>query len=445
MAKDIQNTGQTVNNSFIKGLNKDSDPSYVQEGMWSHARNAVNNTFEGDLGTLSNEAANFLCFTTGSTMPSTGPLPVVEKKIIGAIQIFSDKWLIFTAGHNINGQPRMSEIGLFEENQCIYRPIVQDACLAFDKRYLISGASREKEDCTWQVYWADGLNPDRYLNIGDPKTWPTSDYIWVGGGLSTMNYYSNGVDTTFLWPGVEWNEICTDNAGCTQTEPGVWPVGCPSINACITCTPINTLNCDKIRLARLMETPCLNLTLGQSGGTLRNGTYFALIAYSIKGQKVTDYFSQSNNQLVWHPDDFQGSLTLEVSADSVNFDEFILVMVQNINQGTVAKQIGIYSTRTSVIALDQIKEDLASIPLQFLPIQTPIFEKCDQISEVNNYLLRVGPTSKFDFNYQPLANQIATKWVSTEYPSDYYIKGGNNKKTKRRRGAYKKKRPTRRR
>mgnify|MGYP007090468429 CR=1 FL=1 len=268
------------------------------------------------------------------------------------------------------------------------------------------------------------LNPDRYLNIGDPKTWPTSDYTWLGGGSTTMNFYSNGTQQ-LLWPGVEWNELCNDGLACFQEEPGVWPPFCPSIDACITCVPTNTLNCDKIRLARLMETPCLNLTLGQSGGTLRNGTYFALIAYSIKGQKVTDYFSQSNNQLVWHPDDFQGSLTLEVSADSVNFDEFILVMVQNINQGTVARQIGIYSTRTSVIALDQIKEDLVSIPLQFLPIQTPVFEKCDQISEVNNYLLRVGPTSKFDFNYQPLANLIKAKWASVQYPSNYYIQGGS--------------------
>jgi hypothetical protein len=39
-----------------------------------------------------------------------------------------------------------------------------------------------------------------------------------------------------------------------------------------------------------METPCLNLILGQSGGTLANGTYFATIAYTIKGQRVTDFF-----------------------------------------------------------------------------------------------------------------------------------------------------------
>ena len=173
-----------------------------------------------------------------------------------------------------------------------------------------------------------------------------------------------------------------------------------------------------------MTTPCLNITLGSSGGTLRNGTYYACIAYSIKGQKVTDYFSASNTQPVWGPDDLQGAIRISISADSENFDEFILVVVQNINQGTVAKQIGFYSTNTSVVELDQIKEDLITVPVSFLPIQTPVFEKSDQISEVNNYLLRVGPTSKFDFNYQPLANLITSKWVSVEYPGNYYVKGG---------------------
>ncbi len=126
MAKNIQNSAQNLTNTFTKGLNKDSDPSFVSEGMWLHARNAVNNTAEGDLGTLSNESSNYLCITAGSTMPST----VVEKYIVGGIHLFSDTWVIYTAGHDVNGVPVMSEIGLLEEGRCLYRPIVQDACLA---------------------------------------------------------------------------------------------------------------------------------------------------------------------------------------------------------------------------------------------------------------------------------------------------------------------------
>jgi hypothetical protein len=173
-----------------------------------------------------------------------------------------------------------------------------------------------------------------------------------------------------------------------------------------------------------METPCLSVTSGKAGGGLRNGSYFAVIAYSIKGQKVSDWFSPSNVQPLWFEQDPQGALQIDINADKENFSEFILVVVQTINQGTVAKQIGIYTTNTETIYIDQISESLVTIPLEQLPLQTPVYEKSDQIVEINNYLLRVGPTSKFDFNYQPLANLIKSKWVSVEYPADYYVQGG---------------------
>ena len=404
-----ENSAQLISNNFTKGLNKDSDPSYVSEGMWTHARNASNNTWGGDVGTISNESSNYLCASAGVTMPKTGQYAVSNKYIIGAIHLYSDRWIIFTAGHNQIGVPILSEIGLLIEERCIYMPMVQDTCLNFDKRYLITGSAREKEDCTWQVYWADGLNPDRYLNVGDPQTWLDSNIYTVFGtyGTATQNTYTSTTGAIAQWPGITWIQNCT------------------TVNSCVTCTDTKNLDCNALRLARLMETPCLKLELGVSGGTLLNGTYFATIAYSIKGQRVTDYFSPSNTQPIWYPSDSQGSLTLTVSADHENFDEFILVLVQNINQGTVAKQIGIYSTKTTKIELDRIKEDLITVPIEQLPILNPVYETSDQITDANNYLLRIGVRSKFDFNYQPLANLLRAKWVSVEYPADYYVKGGN--------------------
>ena len=86
MAKNnIQDSSQRTINTFVKGLSKDSDPTYVQEGMWTHARNVVNNTVEGNLGTLSNEASNFICSISGDTMPTT----VTNVYIIGAIHLLS--------------------------------------------------------------------------------------------------------------------------------------------------------------------------------------------------------------------------------------------------------------------------------------------------------------------------------------------------------------------
>jgi len=405
MAKQQQSTPDNLN-TFIKGLHKDSNPAFIQEGMWTHARNVVNNTAEGDIGTISNEWSNQLCNAAGATMLAP------NKYIIGMIHMFSDKWLIFTAGHNgaTSITSVMSEIGLFEEESCSYRPIVQDACLNFSKTNLISGASRVVEDCTWQVYWADGLNPDRYINIGDPKLWPSlTDWTWIGPG-SNVNYYQSLITPglTTLWPGVSWKPVPTPPNTCTVTVDD------------------NVLDCDGLRLARLMESPCLNLTIGEGSGALENGSYYAVLAYAIKGEKVTDYFAPSNVQPVYTVDSAQGSLIVEISADTIHFDEFVLVLVANSNENTIAREIGYYSTKTKRIAIDKYPPSLVSVPTNMIGLINPIFEKSDQMTQLNSYLLRIGPTSKFDFNYQPLANLINTEWVAVEYPSDYYFKGGSN-------------------
>jgi hypothetical protein len=399
MAKKNTSADLSVNstNTFIKGMNKDSDPSFITEGSWIHARNAVNNTEEGDVGSLSNEPSNTFCIQTGLNLPGS-------KKIIGTIHLFSDNWLIYTAATDVvGGEYRSvgSEIGLFQESRCKYKVIVEDTCLNFSDLHLITGASREKEDCTWEAYWSDGNNPDRAMNIGDPKTWFDDTYIYQNN-----NFYLSPSGQQVLWPGVRWVEDCVE------------------VNDCITCTQLNQLDCEKIRLARLMQSPCLHVSAGQAGGSLRNGSYFATIAYSIKGQQVTNWFSPSNVQPIWYEQEPFGAIEIDIEADIENFDEFILCVVSNINQGAVAKRIGVYSTSTTKIYLDQIKEDLPSIPIELLPIQNPVYEKSDQIVEVNNYLLRVGPTTKFDFNYQPLANLIRSRWVSVQYPADYYIKNG---------------------
>ena len=405
-----QDTSKIQTNSFVKGLNKDSDPLFIQEGMWTHARNASNNTAEGDLGTLSNEQSNLLCVRIGTTML----LPNVY--IISGIHLYSDKWIIFSVGYGATDTtPVNSEIGLFESDLCIYRPIVQDPCLNFSKLHLITGASKLIDDCTWQVYWADGNNPDRYMNVGDPKTWPPNNYTWLGGGIgsTTVNFYSNGSGINILWPGVPWNQDC--KPGLNNTDP-----------ACKICIDLNTLNCDAIRLASLVKTPCLDINLSQQQGVIENGSYGITVAYVINRQRVTNYFSLGYIQPVWNDPNERGSFEITVDADSQHFDEFELVVVRFIDQNLSAKRIGYYSTRTSTIVLDQINETLATVPVEDLILQNPVFEKSEQMTEVNNYLLRIGPTNKFDFNYQPLANLIQAEWMSVEYPERYYIDGGKN-------------------
>jgi hypothetical protein len=364
----LQNTTNALPQGFTGGLIKDLEDSLMKPGVWIHARNAVNNANTGEIGVLGNEPANLYCNKT-------------NMDIIGAIHLFADKWVIYST------DDVQSEIGVFDESECSYYPAVRDTCLGFKRTHLISGVSREKEDCNWQVYWADGLNHDRSINLGDPKTWP-----------HPVN----------KWKGVAWKQKC-------QT-----------INDCRICNDTQKLDCDAIRLARLTKSPCIKVKQGLSGGTLRNGTYYAVAAYVIKGLKVTDYFMPSNMQTLFDHLNVAGSLDLEFDLDTNNYDEFELVIVATINQQTVAKKIGIYSTHTKFLSIDQIKEDLPSVPIAHIPVRNPVYAKSDAIYQNGAYLLRVGPYSKFDFNYQPFANQIRAKWVNVRYPEYYYRNGGNN-------------------
>ena len=374
MAKKVNrptNTGKVETRSFDKGLNEDITDYHLPPNMWTQARNATNNTGVGDIGDLSNEASNLLC--------SKAPY-----QIIGTIHIEADRFLVYSTD-NTN-----SEIGQFFENTCKYKSLVNDPCLGFKDTNLIKGVAKENFDCTWQVYWADSLNPDRTMNIDE----------------------------------IPWIEICVDenNQPIPNPNPDYTPVGC------ITCTATEDLDCDAIRLAPLVKNPCLSIEATSTGGELNNGSYYVVAAYTINGVRVTDYSMPSNIASVFNHNDLSGALNIKIDDMDQSFDEFELVLATTVASQTGYYNIGNYSTRQKTIAIDNIQAytQLSADYQASITLLNPIVDRSDAIYENANYLLRVGTYEKFDFNYQPLANQIESEWVSVEYPADYYREGGVN-------------------
>jgi hypothetical protein len=345
-------------NSFSKGMNKDVAPSLENNQSWWHARNAANNSEDGDLGVIGNEPSNLQC-------------GVIPYTIIGAIHRYGDEWIVYSTD-NIN-----SEIGRFDDSECKYTPIVNDPCLAFNKKYLITGAAKENFDCTWEVYWDDGNNPSRSLNIDDVP------YI---------------------------QELVSPPGDPCLVYADKFPL---------------VLDCEKIRLAPLVDTPCLELTKSVDGGMLSNGSYQAFIAYTENEQKVTDYIGVSNIQTLWSHAGSGGSLNIAISNLDKDFDNYELVILSR-NQGqTVAKILGLYSTEQQDIEIDFIDPSLVSPDLKTIPLRSPAYEKSESMFVVNDWLIRQGPTEQFDFNYQPIANEIQVNWVVNEVPDTYYSLGGN--------------------
>ena len=351
-------TTSVITNTFIKGMNKDIAQAMEPSQNWWHARNAANNSNGGDVGVIGNEPANLHC-------------GVIPYTIIGAIHRFGDEWIIFST-NNIS-----SEIGRFDDSECKYTTLVNDSCLAFNTEFLITGASKENFDCTWQVYWDDSNNPSRSLNIDDI---PYIQYISSVAGDPCVVY--------------------------SDLEP-------------------LQLNCEKIRLAPLVSTPCVELTKATDGGMLMNGSYQAFIAYTENEQRVTDYIGISNVQALWSHKGTDGSLNITVSNLDLDYENYELALLIR-NQGqTYAKRIGLYSTQRKDINIDYIDDSLISVDLKVIPLRSPAYEKSEAMYVVNDWLLRQGPIEQFDFNYQPIANNIKTNFVVNQISSNYYHLGGN--------------------
>lgn len=343
-------------NTFTKGMLKDLNETFVGEGQWVHARNAVNNSHTGELGVLGNEPANLHVID----LPYT---------LIGAIPVTDGTWALYTTD-DVN-----SEIGVFDANLGTYRKVVNDPGLGFKRTNLITGAARRSADCGYKVYWADGgLNPDRYMALDNPPF-----------------------------------KVIREKQGDCYIEKT---------------TAI--LDVEQLRLSPVLTIPCVNIEKGRAAGSLRNGSYQVAIAYAVNTIRVTDYLVVSEVQSLFDHDGAGGSLNVTVSNTDPDFDEMEVVLISVVNQSTVAKRLGIYSTRQDKIFIDSVEADLVTIPLEQIPLNTPAIEKSDGMFRLNNYLVRTGIYNRFDFNYQPLANQIRAKWVSVEYPANYYINGGNN-------------------
>ena len=134
---------------LIKGINKDISDSVKPEGLTTFTLNGILDDFTGNLGTLSTEGGNSQCWN----LPE-GYIPM------GSINLDRSQVVIFST----NGSK--SEIGLVDKN-CSYETIISSSGLGFNSDYSIKGFYRILGGCERVVYFIDGFNPDRVVNLDD--------------------------------------------------------------------------------------------------------------------------------------------------------------------------------------------------------------------------------------------------------------------------------------
>lgn len=307
-----------------------------------------------------------------SNEPANRYINRVPYELIGAIALSAGKWVLFST------DDFQCEIGIFDEQSETYRHIINDPALNFRRSNLITGAARKQHDCSYIIYWSDSRNPDRKLNL---------DQIPYEKVTKNSNRQSKSI--------------------CNSLEY------------------TDKLDLEALRLAPLVTVPQLKLSKATSGGSLPNGSYQAVIAYTVNEIRVTDYFIPSNAQSLFQHENMSGALQLYVSECDTNFEHFELVLISTVNMQTTARKVGIYSTHQRSIHIDQLKETWAAVPIEQISSFSLAYEKSDAIYAVGDYLLRTGVYVKPEINWQPLVNKIITKWVAVEVPADYYSKGAN--------------------
>ncbi len=358
------------------GLDMDSSVNQVQKGKLSYALNAALENFDANSVSYQNEPSNELCLNFPEGFHLIGTHFIQEKS----------KHIFFLT----NPETGASEIGYMDNNDCVYHTLctpipnteltvcANSDCLNFDINHPIHKAVHKITNCSTEVYWTDGLNPRRYIDIDQVP------YI-----------------TTYLT-----DETCD-----------------PQITA--------ILDCNKLKVQPNFQIPNLEVSDIVVGGDLKAGTYQFAIQYSnASGDGYTSYYSITNptsiaNTEITTPNfDYSvgKSIVLNISNLDVTgyFQYFNLAVIKTINNGTTVELVGTYNIEEKSTYITYTGQNQTQIPLSLNDIleKFPYYDIAQDVTNVQDIIVWDNLTSVERINYQGIANQIALEWETYKLPAN---------------------------
>lgn len=362
--QEIQPSNINLNDNIaVGGLNLDQTPNQIQKGSLTYALNATVENFDSSSINYQNEQGNDFClsFPTGFVL-------------IGKHFISEQSRHIFML---VNPDTQSSEIGYMENNDCVYRKLTNASCLNFDINYPIHKIVHKISKEGTEIYWTDGKNPRRYLNLDDfPKK------IKEGSDLCDPAY--------------------TDE-----------------------------LDCNKIKIQPDFKIPQLEIKEIIGGGNLIAGTYqFAIQYCDSVGNPYTSYYSITNPTPISDPNittqNFNYPVGKSIVVDIKNIDTsgkaqyFNLAVIKTINAISSIELIGTYYIDNENKKITYTGQQVDNIRLSINDIfeKFPYYELADDVTAVQDILVWKGITSIDRINYQSIANKISLQWESWRIPAD---------------------------
>lgn len=348
------------------GLNLDLSPSQLPAGALTYAKNAVVEGFDGQSVFYQNEEGNIECtnFPNGFQVIGFKTLPDLKKTIYFL--------------HNPNES--ISEIGEVVFNSCTYTTILSDKnneCkLNFNIEYPIHKIVSKHNNCSTELYWTDGYNPRRYLDLDN----------------------------------LPWKE---------SKDP---------LNSFKPIQQVGVIDCNKLLVQPNIKIPHIDLKVVSIGGQLRMGTYQYTIAYSNSlGEVYTSYYNVTNpvsifenktGQITNLPTTKSIALRVEDLDTTGLYDYFNLVVIHTINGITTPELIGTFPIVDSYFEHNHTGEVQSDIRLSM----EDIFEKyqyydiAQDVTAVDQVLVWADLKANKRLNYQNIWSKVKLQWESYKIP-----------------------------
>ena len=349
-------------NSASTGMNMDSFLSEIKKGNLTYALNAAVENFDANTITYQNETGNEFCLSFPKDYVLIGTYFIEER----------EKHMFFLVNPLLEG----SEIGYMDNNDCNYKTSINDPCLGFNINYPIHKITSKITNCTTEIYWTDGFNSRRYLDIDN------------------IPY------------------LLADNSEL--------------------CNPIYStkLNCNKLKLQPNFSIPNVSIVDVTMGGTLLAGTYQFAAQYSdVAGNPYTSYYSVTNPtpiadiHLITVNYNYNVGKSIVVNINNLDitgeFKYYNLAVIKTINDITSVALVGTYFIDKSNKQITYTGQDVTAIQLSINDIfeKFPYYDLAEDVTNVQDVLVWDGLTSIDRINYQSIASNIRLQWETYKIPN----------------------------
>ena len=363
MAENNNNNEVTNFNNATGGLNMDQSLDQLDKGKLTYALNSTVENFDNNTIKYQNEPGNEMCLKVPDDFVLIGRYYIQER----SKHLY---WLVNPITH-------MSEIGYMDNNDCNYKTLVRSSCLGFKVSHPIHKIAHRVTNCSTEVYFTDGLNSRRFLNID--------------------NIPYKLMDNSSL------------------------------------CDPQYTkeLDCNQLKVQPNFNIPTIEIVDVVSGGSNKAGTVQFCAQYSdAQGNPYTSFYSVTNPTPINDPAVITQNFNYEVGKSVIlevsNLDTtglyqyFNLAVIKTINNISSVELVGTYFIDNPLKKITYSGQNVEQIKLTMLDVfeKHPYYDVAQDLTVVQDVLVWDQLTSMDRINYQKIANKIELFWETYRIPED---------------------------